>query len=170
MKKQKKPNVLGLVTLVLCAVFLTLIANLLFGSLEWDFRGPLFRIMLWVMLFIAAFFCWWIYAGLRLHKFTKRLDEVSFAYLESHDVDTYLSELDACCEMPGVDKFTLSEIPARGYVMIMKIRPLWEAGRREEALALLQTVKEQLKGEKARLLLKAEEEKLLEQADSTQHG
>ena len=160
MKEQKKPNVLGLVTLILWAVLLTLIANLLFGCLEWDFRGPLFRIMLWVMLFIAAFFCWWIHAGLRLHRFTKRLDEVSFAYLESHDVDTYLSELDDCCKMPGVDRSVLSGIPASDYVTIMKIRALREAGHSEESIALLQAAKEKMKSEKAQLLLKTEEEKL----------
>ncbi len=169
MKEQKKPNILGLVSLVLWAVLLTLIANLLFGSLEWDFRGPLFKIMLWVMLFIAAFFCWWIHAGLRLHRFAKRLDKVGFAYLESHDLDAYLTELDRCCEARGADRFVLSGIPARDYVTLMKIRALRESGRGEEALALLQTAKEELKSEKARLLLEAEEEKLTGQADNSRH-
>ena len=54
----------------------------------------------------------------------------------------------------------ISEIPARDYVMILKIRTLREAGRREEALALLETAKQEMKGEKAQLLLREEEEKL----------
>ena len=44
--------------------------------------------------------------------------------------------------------------------LILKIRTLREAGREEEALALLETAKQEMKGEKALLLLRAEEEKL----------
>ena len=43
---------------------------------------------------------------------------------------------------------------------VLKIRTLREAGREEEALALLETAKQEMKGEKALLLLSAEEEKL----------
>ena len=159
-KSDKKPNVLGLAALVLWAVLLTLFANTLFGNLERGFTGTLFRVLVWVMLGIAVFFCWWIHAGLRLHRFTKRLDEAGFAYLKSHDVDAYLSELDACCGMPGVDRSVLSGIPARDYVTIMKIRALREAGRDEECRALLRAAEERMTGEKARLLWKDEEEKL----------
>ena len=54
----------------------------------------------------------------------------------------------------------ISGIPARDYVMILKIRTLREAGREEEVLALLETAKQEMKGEKALLLLRDEEEKL----------
>ena len=54
----------------------------------------------------------------------------------------------------------ISGIPARDYVMILKIRTLREAGREEEVLALLETAKQVMKGEKAQLLLWDEEEKL----------
>ena len=60
----------------------------------------------------------------------------------------------------GVKNAVISERPARDYVMILKIRTLREAGRGEEALALLETAKQEMKGEKALLLLREEEEKL----------
>lgn len=81
-------------------------------------------------------------------------------FLETHDVDAYLREIDTCCEMPGVKSFVLSGIPARDYVMILKIRTLREARCEEDARALLETAKQEMKGEKALLLLRDEEEKL----------
>ena len=54
----------------------------------------------------------------------------------------------------------ISGIPARDYVMILKIRTLREAGREEDARALLETAKQKMKGEKVLLLLRDEEEKL----------
>ena len=62
--------------------------------------------------------------------------------------------------MSGVKNAVISGIPARDYVMILKIRTLREAGREEEVLALLETAKQEMKGEKALLLLRDEEEKL----------
>ena len=46
------------------------------------------------------------------------------------------------------------------YVTILKVRTLREAGREGEAFALLETAKQEMKGEKALLLLRDEEEKL----------
>ena len=43
---------------------------------------------------------------------------------------------------------------------ILKIRTLREAGREGEAFALLETAKQEMKGEKTLLLLRDEEEKL----------
>ena len=54
----------------------------------------------------------------------------------------------------------MSGIPARDYVAILKIQTLREAGRREEAFALLKTAQPEMKGERAQLLLGAEKEKL----------
>ena len=62
--------------------------------------------------------------------------------------------------MSGVRNMALSGIPARDYVTILKIRTLREAGREGEALALLETAKQEMNGEKALLLLRDEEEKL----------
>ena len=90
----------------------------------------------------------------------KRLEAAGYAYLRDRDVDRYLLELDTCCEMAGVRNMALSGIPAGDYVTVLKIRALREAGREEEALALLETAKREMKGEKAMLLLRDEEEKL----------
>lgn len=98
--------------------------------------------------------------GLRLNRFIKRLNEAGYTYLETHGVDVYLREIDICCEMPGAKNAVISGIPARDYVMILKIRTLREAGREEDARALLETAKQKMKGEKVLLLLRDEEEKL----------
>lgn len=159
MKKDKRA-VAGILSLVLWAALLTVIARLLPHRSGWDLNGILFKILLWAMQCIAIFFCWWVFAGLRLNRFMKRLNEAGYTYLRTHDVDAYLREIDIYCEMPGVKNAVISEIPARDYVMILKIRTLREAGRGEEALALLETAKQEMKGEKALLLLRDEEEKL----------
>lgn len=161
MKKDRKVSA-GLLSLVLWAALLTVIARLLARRIgwDWDLGGIFFKVLQWVMLCIAIFFCWWIFAGLRLNRFMKRLNEAGYTYLKTHDADAYLREMDACCEMPGVKNAVLSGIPARDYVTVLKIRTLREAGREEDALALLETAKQEMKGEKALLLLRDEEEKL----------
>lgn len=159
MKKDRNAAA-GLLSLVLWAALLTVIARLLPHRSGWDLNGILFKILLWAMQCIAIFFCWWIFAGLRLNRFIKRLNEAGYTYLRTHDADAYLREMDACCEMPGVKNAVLSGIPARDYVIVLKIRTLREAEREEEALALLETAKQEMKGEKALLLLREEEEKL----------
>ena len=156
MNAHKNKGALGILSLILWAALLTVIARILAHRGGWDFSGVLFKVLLWVMLCIAAFFCWWIFTGLD--------SEAGYTYLETHDVDAYLREIDTCCEMPGVKSFVLSGIPARDYVMILKIRTLREAGRGEDALALLEAAQQSMKGEKAQLLLRAEEEKLGEQS------
>ena len=160
MKDQKNKSAPGILSLVLWAALLTVIARLLPHRNGWDLNGILFKILLWVMQCIAIFFCWWIFAGLRLNRFIKRLNEAGYTYLRIHDVDAYLREIDICCEMPGFKNAVISGIPARDYVMILKIRTLREAGREGEAFALLETAKQEMKGEKAMLLLRDEEEKL----------
>lgn len=146
MNAHKNKGALGILSLILWAALLTVIARILAHRGGWDFSGVLFKVLLWVMLCIAAFFCWWIFTGLRLNRFMKRLDEAGYTYLETHDVDAYLREIDTCCEMPGVKSFVLSGIPARDYVMILKIRTLREAGRGEDALALLEAAQQSMKG------------------------
>ena len=160
MKEHKNKGAMGILSLFLWAVLLTVIARLLTHHGGWDFSGILFKVVLWIMQCIAIFFCWWIFMGLRLNRFIKRLNEAGYTYLETHGVDVYLREIDICCEMPGAKNAVISGIPARDYVMILKIRTLREAGREEDARALLETAKQKMKGEKVLLLLRDEEEKL----------
>ena len=157
MKDQKNKGALGILSLILWAALLTVIARLLAHHSGWDLNGILCKILLWVMQCITIFFCWWIFTGLRLNRFIKRLNETGYTYLRTHDVDAYLREIDTCCEMPGVKNAVISGIPARDYVMILKIRTLRESGRGEEARALLEIAQQSMKGEKTQLLLKAEE-------------
>ena len=100
MKKDKKAAA-GILSLVLWAALLTVIARLLArrAGWDWDLSGILFKVLLWVMLCIAIFFCWWIFAGLRLNRFMKRLNEAGYTYLKTHDVDAYLREMDACWKL-----------------------------------------------------------------------
>ena len=62
--------------------------------------------------------------------------------------------------MPGAEKITLSKMPAKDYLTILKIRTLREAGRTAEASTLLETARTEITNDRARQLLKAEEEQL----------
>ena len=70
-----------------------------------------------------------------------------------------LHTLDACARMAGIEKCTVSKIPAKDFLTISKIQVLREAGRREEGLALLKTAQQEIKDENSQVLLKAEAEK-----------
>ena len=87
MKDQKNKGARGILTLILWAALLTVLVQFMAHRNGWDFSGVLFKVLLWVMLCIAVFFCWWMFAGLRLNRFLKRLDEAGYTYLKSHDVD-----------------------------------------------------------------------------------
>ena len=69
-------------------------------------------------------------------------------------------ELDECANMPGAEKITLANLPAKDYLTILKIRTLREAGRTAEASTLLETARTEITNDRARQLLKAEEEQL----------
>lgn len=159
MKKDKKAAA-GILSLVLWAALLTVLLHLLDRHGGGHLIEGLGHVLYWIMLCIAVFFIWWLLMGWRLRKFMKRLDKEGLDYLRNRDVDGYLLELDACCEMVGVRNMTLGGIPATDYVTILKIRTLREAGREREAFALLETAKQEMKGEKSLLLLRDEEEKL----------
>ena len=159
MKKDRKAAA-GLLSLVLWAALLTVLIRLIEQRSGWSMEEGLYRVLHWIMLCITVFFFWWLLMGRRLRKFMKRLEAAGYAYLRDRDVDRYLLELDACREMAGIRNMALSGIPARDYVTVLKIRALREAGREEEALVLLETAKQVMKGEKAQLLLWDEEEKL----------
>ena len=159
LKKDKKAAA-GILSLVLWAALLTVLLHLLDRRSGGHLIEGLGHVVYWLMLCIAVFFFWWLLMGWRLRKFMKRLDKAGLDYLRNHDVDGYLLELDACCEMAGVRNMTLGGIPAMDYVTILKIRTLREAGRERETSALLETAKQEMKGEKTLLLLRDEEEKL----------
>ena len=159
LKKDKKAAA-GILSLVLWAALLTVLLHLLDRRSGGHLIEGLGHVVYWLMLCIAVFFFWWLLMGRRLRKFMKRLDRAGLDYLRSRGVDGYLLKLDACCEMAGVRNMTLGGIPALDYVTILKIRTLREAGREGEVFALLETAKQEMKGEKALLLLRDEEEKL----------
>ena len=98
--------------------------------------------------------------SMRISRLVKRLGEAGFQYQTTHDAEAYLSELDECARMPGAEKITLSGMPARNYITILKIRTLREAGRAAEASALLEAARTEITDDRARQLLKAEKEQL----------
>ena len=112
-----------------------------------------------ISVLIIVFFLWWIYQRVRMNKFLKRFNNASFAYITSHDVDAYLSEMDACSKMNGIEKYRFSKIPAKDYLTISKIQVLREAGRKEEWLALLKVAQQEIKDENSQALLMVEAEK-----------
>lgn len=90
-------------------------------------------ILIAMLVCVAVFFGRWIPITARFNRFLRWFDEVGFQYLLTKDVDTYLIKLDECGKMPGVDKLTLSGVPARHDIMILKIINLGSAGRTQEA-------------------------------------
>ena len=90
-------------------------------------------ILIAMLVCVAVFFGRWIPITARFNRFLRWFDEVGFQYLLTQDVDTYLIKLDECGKMPGVDKFTLSGMPVRHDVMILKNINLGSVGRTQEA-------------------------------------
>lgn len=119
---------------------------------------PVFWIV--ILACAAAFLGWWVYMSVRINHLIKRLDAAGFQYQTTHDEKAYLTELDECAKMPGAEKITLSKMPAKDYLTILKIRTLREAGRTAEASTLLETARPEITNDRARQLLKAEEEQL----------
>lgn len=120
---------------------------------------PVFWIV--ILACAAAFLGWWVYMSVRINHLIKRLDAAGFQYQTTHDEKAYLTELDECAKMPGAEKITLSKMPAKDYLTILKIRTLREVGRTAEASTLLETTRTEITNDRARQLLKAEEEQLL---------
>ena len=85
---------------------------------------PVFWIV--ILACVAAFLGWWVYMSVRINHLIKRLDAAGFQYQTTHDEKAYLTELDECAKMPGAEKITLSKMPAKDYLTILKIRTLRE--------------------------------------------
>ncbi len=153
-KKNKRP--FGIISIFLWAVILTL---LLRSYLE---QAGCSLPVFWLVLpaCAAAFLGWWVYMSVRISRLIKRLDAAGFQYQTTNDGKAYLTELDACAKMPGAERITLSNMPAKDYLTILKIRTLREAGRTAEARTLLETARTEITNPRARLLLKAEKEQL----------
>ena len=76
-----------------------------------------------------------VYMSVRINHLIKRLDAAGFQYQTTHDEKAYLTELDECAKMPGAEKITLSKMPAKDYLTILKIRTLREPdGQLKQAL------------------------------------
>ena len=156
MSGKKNKRLLGVISIFLWAVILTIVLRSYLE--ETGNPMPVFAIVLLVC--AAAFFGWWFYMSMRISRLVKRLGEAGFQYQTTHDAEAYLSELDECARMPGAEKITLSSMPARNYITILKIRTLREAGRAAEASALLEAARTEITDDRARQLLKAEKEQL----------
>ena len=73
--------------------------------------------------------------SVRINHLIKRLDAAGFQYQTTHMKKAYLTELDECAKMPGAEKITLSKMPAKDYLTILKIRTLREPdGQLKQAL------------------------------------
>lgn len=154
----KKKSVLGVISVLLWTVIITVAARLYME--ETGARLPVFGILLLVC--AVLLFVWRMYAGVRFRRFMKRFDEAGFQYWITRNTEEYLRELDECSKMPGVEKFTLSGIPARHYIALLKINNLRLAGRVKEARTLLETVGPEITSDRARQLWNAEERQLQE--------
>lgn len=156
MSGKKNKRLWGVISIFLWAVILTIVLR---SYLEkTGYTLPVFWIV--ILACAAAFLGWWVYMSVRINHLIKRLDEAGFQYQTTHDEKAYLTELDECAKMPGAEKITLSQMPAKDYLTILKIRTLREAGRTAEASTLLETARTEITNDRARQLLKAEKEQL----------
>mgnify|MGYP001510199162 CR=1 FL=1 len=149
MSGKKNKRLLGVISIFLWAVILTIVLR---SYLEkTGYTLPVFWIV--ILACAAAFLGWWVYMSVRINHLIKRLDAAGFQYQTTHDEKAYLTEL--------AEKITLSKMPAKDYLTILKIRTLREVGRTAEASTLLETTRTEITNDRARQLLKAEEEQLL---------
>lgn len=156
MSGKKNKRLLGVISIFLWAVILTIVLR---SYLEkTGYTLPVFWVV--ILACAAAFLGWWVYMSVRINHLIKRLDAAGFQYQTTHDEKAYLIELDECAKMPRAEKITLSKMPAKDYLTILKIRTLREAGRTAEASTLLETARTEITNDRARQLLKAEEEQL----------
>ena len=156
MNGKKNRNVLRVISIFLWAVIITTIFRLYVV----ETGNSLLVYMIAILVCVLTFFGWWVYMSMRINRLIKRIDKAGFQYLTTHDVDAYLTELDECVKIPGVEKITLSSMPAKGYLTILKIMTLRGAGRTAEASALLETSQTEIINDRAQQLLKAEDEQL----------
>ncbi len=152
----KKKSVLGIISVLLWTVIIAVAARLYME--ETGVRLPVF----WILLLVCAvlIFAWRMYMAVRFRRFMMRFDEAGFKYWVTQNTEGYLRELDECSNMPGVEKFTLSGIPAGHYIALLKINNLRLAGRVEEARTLLETIGPEITSDRARRLWNAEERRL----------
>lgn len=156
MNKEKNKSLLGMIAVLLWAVIITVAVR---SYMEETENGlPVFRIMLIVC--IVLFFVWWLYKSIRFQRFMKCFDEAGFRYCVTQDIEAYLKDLDECSKMPCIEKFTLSNIPAKQYIVLLKVMNLRSAGRIEEAYTLLEMIGKEIANDKARQLWEAEKKRL----------
>lgn len=156
-ERKEEQRLLGVISIFLWAVILTVCITLCIWRKQ---DIPCLFSGLFILACAAAFLGWWVYMSVRINHLIKRLDAAGFQYQTTHDEKAYLTELDECAKMPGAEKITLSKMPAKDYLTILKIRTLREAGRTAEASTLLETARTEITNDRARQLLKAEEEQL----------
>ena len=156
MNKEKIKPVLGVIAILLWAIIIIVAVRYYIEQIE---NGlPIFRIIFIVC--IVLFFIWWLYKSIRFQRFMKCFDEAGFQYLVTQDTEAYLKELDEYSKIPGVEKFTLSNIPAKQYIVLLKIINLRYVGRVEEAYTLLEMIEKDIVNDKARQLWEAEKKRL----------
>lgn len=156
MNKEKIKPVLGVIAILLWAIIIIVAVRSYIKQIENSL--PIFRIIFIVC--IVLFFIWWLYKSIRFQRFMKCFDEAGFRYLVTQDTEAYLKELDECSKIPGVEKFTLSNIPAKQYIVLLKIINLRYVGRVEEAYTLLEMIEKDIVNDKARQLWEAEKKRL----------
>lgn len=116
MSGKKNKRLLGVISIFLWAVILTIVLR---SYLEkTGYTLPVFWIV--ILACAAAFLGWWVYMSVRINHLIKRLDAAGFQYQTTHDEKAYLTELDECAKMPGAEKITLSKMPAKDYLTILK--------------------------------------------------
>ena len=150
----KKNTKLRLAALVMLGVVVSMWLRACAQTFGWTFDPTLLLLAAAAVVFV----CWWGLGSWRVARFCKRLDRAGTAYVETHDGEAYLRELDACARMPGTGKSAISGMPVQEFLSVLRVRTLREMGRREEALALIKTL--ELQDGNAKQLLQSEVDQL----------
>ena len=153
MKQTKVRKPAAVIAIFLWAVVLTIVVRAYLD--EGGGIPPIPAIV--VFLCAAALLGWWIRRRVQVNRLVNRLDGATAQYHAAHDAAAYLSELDGCLFMPGVERAALAGMPATDYLTILKIRTLRETGRIEDSRALLEAARPGMTHPGARQLLGAEE-------------
>lgn len=152
MQTQNRPSrtIMGVVAVFLWGFILTIF--LVYACSETGFASVIKPTVLAVVLVVIGFL---IYQLAKARRFTRRLNDASGEFMIRRDVDAYFAELAALEEMNGGRP--IGKMLEREFFDYQRIFALKNAGRKEEARALLETAMKEAKTDRALLLLKAEE-------------
>ena len=162
MKSGNNTRLLRIVVFFLSGIILAWVIQA-YLSKEGSSLSTVFLALGVILVFLGL--CYRVSLAMRAQRLGKQIDKAVFQYQLSHDADAYLAQLAQCEALPGVERTTFYELPARDYLAILKLRVLRETGRTAECRAVLDAAMERTTNALARQSFQAEEALLQEQPE-----